>query len=156
MIACSLSKTDSFLFIFHKATYPLDLTKTRLQIQGEGHQAKTNGLLAAKQVMFNEWRECFSIFLFLCFLTIDYIDQVQYRGMVATCFGIVREEGALKLWQGVTPALYRHVVYRYLKIALNNCLPNHSTFFVCRSVQQTTIHSHFHFHFQWCSNCYLW
>lgn len=38
---------------------------------------------------------------------------MQYRGMVATAFGIVREEGALKLWQGVTPALYRHVVYRW-------------------------------------------
>lgn len=33
--------------------------------------------------------------------------------MVATAAGIVREEGALKLWQGVTPALYRHLVYRY-------------------------------------------
>lgn len=37
---------------------------------------------------------------------------MQYRGMVATACGIVREEGAMKLWQGVTPALYRHVVYR--------------------------------------------
>lgn len=33
--------------------------------------------------------------------------------MIATAAGIVREEGALKLWQGVTPALYRHLVYRY-------------------------------------------
>jgi len=43
----------------------------------------------------------------------DYHYQMQYRGMVATAFGIAREEGALKLWQGVTPALYRHVVYRW-------------------------------------------
>lgn len=34
--------------------------------------------------------------------------------MVATACGIVKEEGAAKLWYGVTPALYRHVVYRYL------------------------------------------
>lgn len=33
--------------------------------------------------------------------------------MIATAAGIVREEGAMKLWQGVTPALYRHLVYRY-------------------------------------------
>lgn len=33
--------------------------------------------------------------------------------MVATAAGIMREEGALKLWQGVTPALYRHLVYRW-------------------------------------------
>lgn len=32
--------------------------------------------------------------------------------MIATATGIVREEGALKLWQGVTPAIYRHFVYR--------------------------------------------
>lgn len=42
-----------------------------------------------------------------------HLFQIQYRGMVATAAGIVREEGALKLWQGVTPALYRHLVYRY-------------------------------------------
>lgn len=34
--------------------------------------------------------------------------------MVGTALGIVHEEGTLKLWQGVTPALYRHLVYRYL------------------------------------------
>lgn len=38
--------------------------------------------------------------------------QGQYRGMVGTAMGIVREEGSMKLWQGVTPALYRHLVYR--------------------------------------------
>lgn len=32
--------------------------------------------------------------------------------MVRTMVGIVREEGAMKLFQGVSPALYRHVVYR--------------------------------------------
>lgn len=37
----------------------------------------------------------------------------QYRGMMGTASGIVREEGVSKLWRGVTPALYRHVVYRY-------------------------------------------
>lgn len=39
--------------------------------------------------------------------------------MVATVCGIVREEGAMKLWQGVTPALYRHVVYRYLYLEMH-------------------------------------
>ncbi|XP_030382294.1 mitochondrial uncoupling protein 4 isoform X2 [Scaptodrosophila lebanonensis] len=45
-----------------------------------------------------------------------HILYMQYRGMMATAFGIVREEGALKLWQGVTPALYRHVVYSGVRI----------------------------------------
>ncbi|XP_055600629.1 mitochondrial uncoupling protein 4-like [Uranotaenia lowii] len=63
-------------------TYPLDLTKTRLQIQGEG----------------------------------GTILKTKYRGMLATAGGIIREEGILKLWQGITPALYRHCVYSGVRI----------------------------------------
>lgn len=61
----------------------MDLTKTRLQIQGE--------------------------------LAISG-KPTQYRGMLKTAIGIVEEEGALKLWQGVSPALYRHVVYSGIRI----------------------------------------
>lgn len=61
-------------------TFPLDLTKTRLQIQGEA---------ALRQ----------------------HGSQTAYRGMLGTALGIVREEGPLKLWQGATPAVYRHIVY---------------------------------------------
>ncbi|XP_025114432.1 mitochondrial uncoupling protein 4-like isoform X2 [Pomacea canaliculata] len=64
-------------------TYPLDLTKTRLQIQGEKDHTHYHAQRAA----------------------------TAHRGMLATAAGIVREEGLKKLWQGVTPALYRHVVY---------------------------------------------
>lgn len=42
----------------------------------------------------------------------------SHRGMVATALGIVREEGSLKLWQGVTPALYRHVIYSGCRIVV--------------------------------------
>ncbi|KAM9317137.1 LOW QUALITY PROTEIN: mitochondrial uncoupling protein 4 [Gastrophryne carolinensis] len=64
-------------------TFPLDLTKTRLQIQGEAAQ-KSHGEVGM---------------------------AAPYRGMVRTAVGIVQEEGLLKLWQGATPALYRHIVY---------------------------------------------
>lgn len=37
---------------------------------------------------------------------------------MATAAGIVREEGALRLWQGVTPALYRHLVYSGVRIVV--------------------------------------
>lgn len=62
-------------------TFPLDLTKTRLQIQGEAalKQRGEAGLAG------------------------------PYRGMVRTAVGIVQEEGLLKLWQGATPAVYRHI-----------------------------------------------
>ncbi|XP_051951434.1 mitochondrial uncoupling protein 4 [Xyrauchen texanus] len=65
-------------------TFPLDLTKTRLQIQGEGVSRQHAGSLHT---------------------------QTPHRGMLRTAVGIVREEGPLKLWQGATPAIYRHIVY---------------------------------------------
>ncbi|XP_054284363.1 mitochondrial uncoupling protein 4 isoform X2 [Macrosteles quadrilineatus] len=66
-------------------TYPLDLTKTRLQIQGE--KAANNGA-----------------------------SRAAYRGMLKTALGIAREEGTTNLWRGVTPAIYRHVVYSGIRI----------------------------------------
>lgn len=64
-------------------TYPLDLTKTRLQIQG------ARGMSEGDTIAVSDVR----------------------RGFVRTAAGIVKDEGVLKLWQGVTPAIYRHVVY---------------------------------------------
>ncbi|MEE6477027.1 hypothetical protein FKM82_011325 [Ascaphus truei] len=64
-------------------TFPLDLTKTRLQIQGEAALSQQAGTGPA----------------------------VPYRGMVRTAVGIVQEEGLIKLWQGATPAVLRHIVY---------------------------------------------
>ncbi|XP_077527449.1 uncoupling protein 4A [Haemaphysalis longicornis] len=59
-------------------TYPLDIVKTRLQVQGE---------MAAKGQL------------------------VDRRGFFKTAAGIVREEGLLKLWKGLPPAIYRHLIY---------------------------------------------
>uniref|UniRef100_A0A673MFX9 Solute carrier family 25 member 27 n=1 Tax=Sinocyclocheilus rhinocerous TaxID=307959 RepID=A0A673MFX9_9TELE len=64
-------------------TFPLDLTKTRLQIQGEGGSRQHGGS----------------------------VQPPKHRGMLSTALGIVREEWPLNLWQGVTPAIYRHIVY---------------------------------------------
>lgn len=62
-------------------TFPLDLTKTRLQLQGEGGMGVR-------------------------------------RGMVATGLGVVRQEGVLALWGGVTPGLARHAVYTGVRMEL--------------------------------------
>ncbi|CAH1116004.1 unnamed protein product [Phaedon cochleariae] len=59
-------------------TYPLDLIKTRLQVQGE---------------------------------KADKLKQAPHRGMLKTGLGIVREEGPLKLWQGIHAIFLRHLVY---------------------------------------------
>ncbi|XP_075057423.1 mitochondrial uncoupling protein 4 [Mixophyes fleayi] len=71
-------------------TFPLDLTKTRLQIQGET-ALKQHG---------------------------DRGSAVPYRGMVRTAVGIMQEEGLLKLWQGATPAVYRHIVYSGVRMVV--------------------------------------
>jgi len=62
-------------------TFPLDLTKTRLQVQGEA-AVHRDGAAA---------------------------EAAPHRGMLRTAAGIVREEGLRKLWQGATPAVYRHI-----------------------------------------------
>ncbi|BFZ03256.1 hypothetical protein BsWGS_06295 [Bradybaena similaris] len=93
---------DTFLFKYtlsasaavlaEAVTYPLDLTKTRLQIQGEqGHHG-------------------------------THVLSAQPRGMVATAVGIVKEEGLHKLWQGVTPALYRQIIYTGCRISFYEAL----------------------------------
>lgn len=58
-------------------TYPLDIVKTRLQIQGE---------LKSKNIS-------------------------NSNGMFRITVNIVKQEGFAKLWTGVTPAVYRHLVY---------------------------------------------
>lgn len=63
-------------------TYPLDLVKTRLQIQGEIANRADERLVKA-----------------------------PHRGMLLTTAGIVKEEGVQKLWQGVSAALVRHMIY---------------------------------------------
>lgn len=90
---------DQFLFkyilsafaatVAEVVTYPLDLTKTRLQIQGEN---------ALK-------------------VQISCTALPEQRGMVKTALGIVQDEGPSKLWQGVTPAVYRHIVYTGCRMA---------------------------------------
>ncbi|CAK8696152.1 unnamed protein product [Clavelina lepadiformis] len=66
--------------IAETATFPLDLTKTRLQIQGE---VASNG----------------------------HASTMVKRGMIRTAFGVVCEEGVSKLWTGLPPAVYRHIIY---------------------------------------------
>lgn len=74
-ILCCISATAS-----ETVTYPLDITKTRLQIQGEH-------------------------------ASLEKFGKTKYRGMIKTAAGIVKEEGATKLWRGLQPAVMRHLVY---------------------------------------------
>lgn len=69
--------------VAESVTFPLDITKTRLQIQGERASS----------------------------LSTTASTNLPYRGMIRTAVGIVEEEGLRNLWSGVTPAILRHVVY---------------------------------------------
>jgi len=64
-------------------TYPLDLTKTRLQIQGE---------TAAK-------------------------DGLPRSGFLKMGFGIIKDEGLSKLYFGMSPAIYRHMIYTTFRMS---------------------------------------
>lgn len=75
-------------------TFPLDLTKTRLQIQGEA-AVRRDGAAGGR--------------------------AVPYRGMLRTAAGIAHEEGLMKLWQGATPAVYRHIgEYLFVMVRLQS------------------------------------
>lgn len=71
-------------FLTLTVTYPLDLIKARLQIQGEAALDQFNAGKAR---------------------------NLQKRGMAGMGVGIVREEGVFRLWHGMSPAIYRHLVY---------------------------------------------
>ena len=67
-------------------TYPLDITKTRMQIHGE---------LARHSKV-----------------------PMPHRGMLATKIGIIREEGVMRLWTGLTPAVLRQIIYSGIRLPL--------------------------------------
>ncbi|XP_072495829.1 mitochondrial uncoupling protein 4 [Notamacropus eugenii] len=87
-------KTSTFILssfasvVAEISTFPLELTKTRLQMQGE----------AALNRFFK--------------------DRTPYRGMIKTTIGIIQEEGFLKLWQGGVSAIYRQVVYSGFRMVI--------------------------------------
>ncbi|XP_060586089.1 mitochondrial uncoupling protein 4-like [Ruditapes philippinarum] len=80
--------------VAESVTYPLDLTRTRLQIQGEVNVTGT---------------------------TVSH----SKRGMFKIMQGIVTEEGLLKLWQGISPALYRQIIYSGFRMVIYEGLRDH-------------------------------
>lgn len=68
-------------------TFPLDITKTRLQLQNE---------LIKK----------------------SFSPHFQYRGMINMAFFIIHKEGITGLYQGLPPALLRHIVYSGIRIGI--------------------------------------
>lgn len=79
-------------------TFPIDITKTRLQLQGERH-ALAEATPGSKVNV--------------------------YRGMFRTCYGIIREEGVLSLYRGLRPALMRHVVYSGCRLTFYEVIRDH-------------------------------
>nr|CAD7410853.1 unnamed protein product [Timema cristinae] len=44
--------------------------------------------------------------------------MAPHRGMVQTATGVIKEEGFFKLWHGLTPAIYRNIVYSGTRIVI--------------------------------------
>ncbi|KAF6034910.1 SLC25A27 [Bugula neritina] len=86
LVLCGCAST-----VAETATFPLDLFKTRLQLQGElaasSHAAATGAASAAPR-----------------------------KGMLSVARSIVVDEGFFKLWKGLSPALYRHYIYTSVRM----------------------------------------
>ena len=87
IIAINYATSAASATVAETATFPLDLTMTRLQIQGE-------------------------------FASNGHAATVTKRGMVRIAVGIVQEEGFTKLWQGLSPAVYRHLIYTGVRMGV--------------------------------------
>ena len=73
-------------------TYPLDITKTLLQLQNE--------------------------------MMLKNFVQTKKLGMIKTGLNIVKNEGALSLWAGITPAVLRHCAYSGSRMVIYEKLRN--------------------------------
>ena len=78
------------------ATFPLDLTKTRLQLQGEVAALPRHGTAT-----------------------------VVKRGMVLTAVTVAREEGITNLWSGLQPAICRQMIYTGMRLAVYEQMREH-------------------------------
>lgn len=74
--------------------FPFDLCKIRMQIQGEVASAKGGGGGAPP----------------------------AYRGLLATGLGVIREEGLLHLYSGMSAMVFRHSIFTGLKMSLYDYL----------------------------------
>ncbi|XP_064629816.1 dicarboxylate carrier SLC25A8-like [Lineus longissimus] len=78
-------------------TYPLDLAKVRLQIQGEAAPASKDAIGNTKAALKS---------------------QLRYRGMFHTLSTIAKEEGPRALYNGLIPGLQRQMCFASVRIGL--------------------------------------
>jgi solute carrier family 25 uncoupling protein 27 len=93
-VAATYALSSSAACIAESVTFPFDMIKTRLQVQGEGLLVRP-GLASTQQAT---------------------------RGLFATGVGIVREEGFIRLYRGLAPACLRHVVYSGARVMIYEVL----------------------------------
>lgn len=88
------------------STFPLDTLKTRLQLQRNSLHSRPSTKLPPL------------ITRFTSSYSGESVPSSRPLGAFRTAFSIVRTEGVQGLYQGLTPALARHVVYTSIRITL--------------------------------------
>ncbi|KJE89769.1 solute carrier family 25 [Capsaspora owczarzaki ATCC 30864] len=83
-------------------TFPIDTTKTRLQLQGQQAAAASASASAASQQA--------------------VAGATRYRGMLHCGYTIAKDEGLLRLYRGIKPALLRQATYGTIKIGVYQSL----------------------------------
>ena len=137
---------DYVLQLLFSATYPLDLAKTRLQIQGEqlnnGSKVSSYAIDVRILIFCTPWKH------HLC-NSMVFQQTKTYRGLVRTATGIVYEEGFLGLWKGITPAILRYIplikIFLFSKFAIfffkNYCI-NWTAWYLIH-FQSVSVSSHY-------------
>ncbi|GIL58234.1 hypothetical protein Vafri_13298 [Volvox africanus] len=100
--ALKLGLTCSAAMVAEAVTYPIDMVKTRLQLQGElGRGLRSVGLVATAPNM-----------------ATTAATSAKPYGAVGMAMELLRREGMRGLYAGLSPALIRHVFYTGTRITV--------------------------------------
>ncbi|KHJ46711.1 hypothetical protein D918_03035 [Trichuris suis] len=103
--------------VAESATYPLDLLKTRLQLQGE-HDLKCRPKMGAFSLLSHIGKKLDFLNNLFGQPARSYVNFFLNLYVFLNFGKYVSSQGALSLWQGVTPAVLRHYIYTGFRVVI--------------------------------------